>query len=406
MLYCSYMNRLIKLAGLVVLSIAVSGCIFGANNIARTESFNYPDIKDDFCGVDMDFRYCKCAFHGEYCDDIGMSKREADNYVQEAYDKWIADKLADFSSACTQGGGFFDKDECSYCESGFVAQGQECVEASEVDQTEPKQEDGLLGADCKVKPDVYDQTWKKYSDIDAVIPYEDRSWEAKQVYDLEEKRIALMVEGFNLETEQEADKQTRAVLEEYRQALVQNIKTNLLKSFWRLAWITYSTIDSGKGLGKTYSGLLEEGIEDIGAIAKGITVIQGLVPSDSALTIDTETVSGKVKSVSVNTALEAFGSLGDPVSTATALVQNSITVNYPSADLTDEEIAILKSQHISKGAIDAALVEGDAVMAARTVRMAEIETEIASLSGQITEAEQKEKDRTKFEIEYGCLNTK
>jgi len=41
-------------------------------------------------------------------------------------------------------------------------------------------------------------------------------------------------------------------------------------------------------------------------------------------------------------------------------------------------------------------------MAARTVRMAEIETEIASLSGQITEAEQKEKDRTKFEIEESC----
>ncbi len=47
------------------------------------------DIKDNFCGVHIDYRYCKCAFHNQYCSDIGMSKSEAKTYVYTAYDEWL-----------------------------------------------------------------------------------------------------------------------------------------------------------------------------------------------------------------------------------------------------------------------------------------------------------------------------
>ena len=46
------------------------------------------DIKNNFCGIHIDYRYCKCAFHNEYCESLGMSKSEANSFVQEEYEKW------------------------------------------------------------------------------------------------------------------------------------------------------------------------------------------------------------------------------------------------------------------------------------------------------------------------------
>lgn len=403
-------KKLLSLVALLMVTLFTTGCIFGSGKIGRVEKFQKPDIKDDFCGIGIDFRYCKCAFHNEFCKEIGMSKSAANKIVKKQYDSWVKGLQADFATNCEQNDGIFEKDECSYCADEYVRQNDLCVareDGSDVLEEDAKNElsnatnNELLDSNCQVKADVFDQDWLKYSDIDNVIPYEDRSWEAKQVYELEEKRIGLLVEKYSLQEEQAADQATREVLEEYRQALVQNIKTNLLKSFWRLSWITYSTIDSGRGLGKSYAGLLE-GVETIGDLAKGVQVIQGLVPSDSALAIDTSEITGKVKSVSVNTALEAVASLGDPVSAGTELVKSSAGQIFPSADLTAEEINILKEQHLNKGVIDDALQQSLAREAARVTRLSEIDSEIAQLEGQISSWRQQEKERVKYAIEESC----
>ena len=49
---------------------------------------NITDVKDNFCGIHMDYRYCKCAFHNQHCNDIKMSKNEAKDYVFSAYEDW------------------------------------------------------------------------------------------------------------------------------------------------------------------------------------------------------------------------------------------------------------------------------------------------------------------------------
>ena len=47
------------------------------------------NIKDNFCGIHINYQYCKCAFHNEYCDNIGMSKSEAKTYVYSQYEDWL-----------------------------------------------------------------------------------------------------------------------------------------------------------------------------------------------------------------------------------------------------------------------------------------------------------------------------
>ena len=60
--------------GLLFISLLLSGCGNG-------------DIKDNYCGVHINFQYCKCAFHNEYCSSIGMTKGEAKFYVYEKYNE-------------------------------------------------------------------------------------------------------------------------------------------------------------------------------------------------------------------------------------------------------------------------------------------------------------------------------
>lgn len=80
-----------------------------------TEKFQKPDIKDDFCGTHIDFQYCKCAFHDEYCDAINMDEEIADMYVQAKYDVWVADLFVDWIKACANTGGYPKGEKCMRC---------------------------------------------------------------------------------------------------------------------------------------------------------------------------------------------------------------------------------------------------------------------------------------------------
>ncbi len=65
---------------LIILLLVLAGCSQKAHGL---------DIKDDFCGVHINYQYCKCAFHNEFCDAVGMNKNEADTYVHAKYYSWL-----------------------------------------------------------------------------------------------------------------------------------------------------------------------------------------------------------------------------------------------------------------------------------------------------------------------------
>ncbi|MBU1164586.1 hypothetical protein KKA15_03420 [Patescibacteria group bacterium] len=388
----------------VVCLLLLAGC--KGKGVSRSESFIKPDIKDDFCGVEINFQYCKCAFHDEYCDAIGMDQKEANKYVQSEYKKWLDEKFEAFITTCVIQNAYIENDTCNYCEDGYTASEDGCVDDSEgLDEEEEDEEtklpDGPYNEDCTLKQDEYDRDWKKYSDIDERLDYDERSYEAQNALVAYDAMIDLMAEGFELERDIELETQMQGVLGEYREALVQNIKTNLLKSFWRLSWITYSTIQNAKGLGSSYSTLLTTGatVETVGA---GLKVVQGLTPANSALAIDTRELSGKAKSVGANVALEAIDSLGDPIKVATEFVKSSTLAALPSADLTPAEINILRDQHLTKGVIDDVLKASIEANAPRQARLAEIETQVAQYQQEIDSWESKEKERVAASLVDSC----
>lgn len=104
-------------------ALVFSGC---GSSVDSTEVFRR-DIKNDFCGPVMNFRYCKCAFHGEFCEEIKMSKKEADDHVQAEFEKWKEKELEAFAKKCESpynnavyifAGG---DGKCSYCAEGYKA---------------------------------------------------------------------------------------------------------------------------------------------------------------------------------------------------------------------------------------------------------------------------------------------
>lgn len=394
-----------KLLIILLLPIFVTGC-FKNTGVGNTEKFSKPDIKDDFCGVHINYQYCKCAFHDEFCEAIGLDKGAANSYVQDEFDKWLDDLIEAFGQACELGGGISQGEKCEYCKEGYHVQGSSCVEDSEeADKAEQFEADGPLTNDCKIIDEEFDNDWKKYSDIDNVIAFEDRSYEAKQAVTAYDEMIALMVEGFELERDFEIEQQMQAELQEYRAALVQDLKTNLLKAFWRLSWVTYSTVKSGSSLGQSYSDLLTSA-EGISAIGTGLKVVQGVIPGDSQLAIDTSSTLGKAKSVGANVALEAVESLGDPTKVATELFKSAANAPLPSADISPEEINVLKEQHLSKGVVDEVLAKSQAANDARLVRMNQIEEEVARLQEEVNKYEAEEKARVRFSLEDSCQTLK
>ena len=74
--------------------------------------------------------------------------------------------------------------------------------------------------------------------------------------------------------------------------------------------------------------------------------------------------------------------------------------------MTEEEIAILKDQHLAKGWVDKTLAESRADNDARTARMSQIEAEIAQLQTEIDGWESKEKERVRGSLEESCNDLK
>ncbi|MBU1203250.1 hypothetical protein KKH39_04390 [Patescibacteria group bacterium] len=401
-------NKSFVLMGTLFLALFVfSGCSKG-----KIEKFQKPDIKDDFCGVVMNFQYCKCAFHNEYCDNIGLDKSAANSYVQDEYDKWAQGLLDTFADNCELAGGIYKNKQCNYCEDPYIKQGDKCVKPEENDSKEPPDADtagfvpdGPFDSDCNLIEGQFDTDWKKYSDFDYRLEPGVRSWEVQQHTATYEKIIELMARNAELERDMEIDREMRLALREYKMALVQNMRNNLIKATTRLAYITYTTIKSGIGTGQSYSKVLS-GTEQIERIGAALKVFQASVPANSKLAIDTSDAKGKVASIGVNAALEALESIGDPTSVVKQIATDSRNAILPSADISQEEFDILRDQRITNQFLTEAIADSYRENAARRAELLANEKEIARLQAEATGWEAKEKTRIKDILESQCNEQK
>lgn len=369
----------VKIISLLLAVVVLSGSYTAspalAEKVSRKTEFKAPDIHDEFCGSRIDYRICKCSRHGEMCKDIGRERRVAQYILNAKYNAYVNQLREGFIASCVSASGRFSSDVCYYYERNEKE--KQCL------------------------PGDFERNWKKYSDIDDAIPVAERSAVAKKHHET----LSMIVQNaeaiFLLERDMEIDRRMRLEMKEYKKALVNNIKSNLLKSFWRLAWITYDNIQSGRASGGTFEKMydLPSHMESITAYIK---TVRSVTPGDSAIAINTEKVSGKIKSVGLSTALDALESVGDPVAVATTVISESIKQTFPSADITPEEIEILKTQHLKNRQLDDIMQESYRKNAERRRKAQELKTENSRLRDALVVFETEERERVQDEILESC----
>ncbi len=262
--------------------------------------------------------------------------------------------------------------------------------------------DGVINDDCTLNQSVFDQEWEKYSDLDERIPLGSRSHEAQQYYKVFSQLVELKTEAFLLERDMEIDRLMRLELREYKKALVQNIKVNLLKSFWRLTYITYDTIKSAKDLGKSYSKLINSS-KTIKKLGAGLKVANGLKPN---LAENTQSIKSSISKVATSGALEALESMGDPKSIGQSVFEETTKQILPSADLTPEEIEILRKQHLETRLLDDILMESYKLNLTRRTKLADMKTRLEKLEEELAGWKAAEKQRVADQLVTACKNEK
>ncbi len=99
----------------------------------RFEYFQFPDIKNDFCGPHINYQYCKCAFHNELCGSINSNQSAASTKVTTEFDAFVAGRVEAFARSCMDGGGIYSviKRHCEYCENGKVRNNGVCSDPND-----------------------------------------------------------------------------------------------------------------------------------------------------------------------------------------------------------------------------------------------------------------------------------
>ncbi len=256
----------------------------------------------------------------------------------------------------------------------------------------------VYNEDGSINKKVFKQDWKKYSDIDERIPLQSRSYAAQRYAAVLAQIADNRVEIYVLKQEMEIDRLQRIQLREYKQALVANIRDNLIKAMIRLSYVTYTTIKAGKGMSKNYGKLFSGSVSNIEKIGSGLKVITGLQPQPNS----PATIGSAAENMGKAGVLEYLDTLGDPKKAGKAIFDEAVKQSQGlaglSPDISPEEIAILKEQHLKNRGIDKVLEESYKLNRERRIRIQELEKATADLEKELARWEKEEKQRVWDEL--------
>lgn len=381
----------------LVASFTISFLLVGVSLVyagTSVQEYEVPDVRDAYCGVEIQFQYCKCAFHNDLCGNLGLEQSSASSYVLDSFREWNRERIQRMAERCLAEGGHWNKGEwsCTTCTNGDVLVGARCVAPQKAEEKDKK---------CEL-PQDFELGWEKYSDIDDAIAPGDASFEVGEYHRVLNEIVDMIARAQTLEYDMEIDREIRLELREYKAALVQNLRNNITKAIFRLAWVTYNTAQGAKGGIDSYKKLIdpESVVEGLGA---GMKLIQSHIPAgEKDLQFDTKDTKGKVKSAAWNATLETLESVGDPQAVAVQVMKDVKGAMVGGPDLSPEEIEILRTQHLQNNEVDRALAESYAKNAERRKELLLLERQIATKYNELQEWKAKEYTRVKNALTHDC----
>ena len=285
----------------------------------------------------------------------------------------------------------------------------------------------VMDNDCNIKDEVFDRDWKKYSDLENTPltfkehPLTARSWETQQYYATQSEIVDAELQIFFLKRDMEIDRLMRLELKEYKKALVDGHRKNLLKSFCRLSFLTVHTtyeayhtakslVGTPKAPGGTYGNLFTTPslVSAIGSALKITNTYKAMAPpKSSALANNTQGIANVVDNATLNITLEMVESLADPKKIALEVVTQimkaaPIPTSANEWKLTEDDFNILRTEHLKNKELDKTIAESYKVNLERNDKVKELEVRIEELKIELAERETKEKSRVKDLLVDNC----
>lgn len=365
--------------------------VFAGTDVVR---YQVPDIKNDFCGSVINFQYCKCAFHNEYCEAVDSNSSTAGSYVLSEFRAWNKERIQTMATSCLREDGYWNKSDwsCTKCTEGDLLKGTKCVPPEDVDPE---------ARECREALKDIAADWEKYSDFDDRLG-NDVSYEVQQFNKTLNEIAKLVALAQEIEYEMAIKADIRLEMRAYKEALVSNLRNNITKAIFRLTWVTYNTVQGARGTAGSVQKMLnpENAVEAVGATMK---VIQSHIPPhEKGLQFNTASTSGKVASIAWNATLETIESVANPADIAKQGMKDVKSAIVGGPDLSQAEIDVLRDQHLSNKAVDKALAESYAQSAELRVTLHETEKMITDKYNQLQLWKLKEYQRVRGNLEDQC----
>lgn len=271
----------------------------------------------------------------------------------------------------------------------------------------------VVGANgCVIAP-AFESEWRKFSDFNTTEPLQSRKWPVQQYEAAQAELRAVDLAIADIQANMELERVARLEARDMQQALTQGLKANLLRSFWRLAWITYNTIGGPTGktemikAGRSYAELFSEKIS-VASTAKMLGVVKKLVPKQYSKLPGNE---GKVVNVGVDALLEGLKNSGKSRTELVASVVTKVldtgskellSAGTTSPDITPEDIAILRTQYIDQQRLQKAIDESYRLNAERQARIEALEAQSREAAAKAAEWEKAEKLRVYSVLNENC----
>ena len=285
----------------------------------------------------------------------------------------------------------------------------------------------VIDKDCTIEDEVFDRDWKKYSDLENTpLTFEEhpltaRSPETQKYYATQSEIVDAELQIFFLKRDMEIDRLMRLELKEYKKALVEGHRKNLLKSFCRLSFLTVHTAYEAREVGKSlfgkpaspggaYGNLFTTPslVSAVGSALKITNTYKAMAPPESsALANNSQGITKVLDDATLNIALETFESLGDPKKIALEVVTQILkSAPIPTSanewKLTEDDFNILRTEHLKNKEIDNAIAESYKLNLERNDKVKELEVRISELKIELAEREAKEKSRVKDSLVNNC----
>ena len=264
-------------------------------------------------------------------------------------------------------------------------------------------------------PGDFITNWKKYSGLHGRVPPDSRSFEAKEYY-----RVLGMLGGsktriFFLQRDMELDRLMRLDLKGYKRAMVYDQPQNLAKTLLRLAWMTRDVTKGAAKLAGTeaytlhrempYAKLFdsETVVEQIGSLLK---LARAFELKDSIYALTTDTLSKKLGSAGPTGAVSVLENVGTPEDAAREIIQTAAReISLQTPEVTQEEIDILRTQHIESNLLDDVLQESYRVNHSHRLETERLAAENDRLARELILWEGKERQRAENFIIESCGNS-